>query len=714
MGRTVSQHLTFPFWVKDLPADHAAIAARILDLERRVFLLGRWVMALAVHFLLPEGRLPWVIYSCWLALCLGYTITLLGTRRPGRRITAAMAAALGDYGMVVYLIVGTGGLASPLQLLLPVLFFRNQLLLHGLPWAKGDGLLVLAAWLVSVKAASPWLELVQEPQSWAYLTVLGACAGLSALLLSGPGPSVQPAAPARPAAGSDPALPFSPAGRARLLEEAPDWIFVLDGQGRFVYLNRQFETLFPALRRDLYLGHRLQELVWPPDETLAEDLVTACQAQEKNQIGEVRFALAGGGVTQVRLHLKPLLGGRDHPGLLGVGQELEFGPPGGEAGNPAAVGDKTAAELQEEEKQELTRQLQKLGKELHLAEEQVVRLTSESDQAREDLEKEIAQTDQILAALAAGVVQVGPDFRVRSVRGPAREWFGPAERLRGLPCATALWRIEPGPCPDCQPPAAGSTSGEWEACATDSGRNFQRRRLPRSGDGDPEGGWLELIQLGPSPQIAEVQEIVAAPKPDSWCLAGRVAGGLAHEFNNIFSAISGFAVLAEEDANYVRDLVQTAKEQSRRGERLNLSLLNLVRDDLVPAPAGALKPLLEELVLLVEHDFLKHGLRLRLLPAATPPVRVNPGRLRRALLQLLFAFSDALPKETELVIQTRASEEAAEVLFSCSPPLASEQLAAIAAAAGPETGSEWSGDDNLEIQPEAEQVLVRLPLLNPT
>jgi C4-dicarboxylate-specific signal transduction histidine kinase len=211
-----------------------------------------------------------------------------------------------------------------------------------------------------------------------------------------------------------------------------------------------------------------------------------------------------------------------------------------------------------------------------------------------------------------------------------------------------------------------------------------------------------------------VQEIVAAPKPDSWCLAGRVAGGLAHEFNNIFSAISGFAVLAEEDANYVRDLVQTAKEQSRRGERLNLSLLNLVRADYSSTQACEVTPILEELMLLMEHSFRKQGLRLRLLPAATPPVRVNPGRLRRALLQLLFAFSEAMPKEAELCIQTRSSGPAAEVLFSSSPPLASEQLAAIAASAGPETGSEWSGDDNLEVQPEAEQVLVRLPLLNPT
>ena len=86
MGNTLSNHLTFPFQVKELPAERSAVEARIVFLERQVFLLGRWLFVLGAHFLLPAGRLHWVIYLGYAALCMIYTLGLLTSGRASRRI----------------------------------------------------------------------------------------------------------------------------------------------------------------------------------------------------------------------------------------------------------------------------------------------------------------------------------------------------------------------------------------------------------------------------------------------------------------------------------------------------------------------------------------------------------------------------------------------------------------------------------------------------
>lgn len=691
MSKSVSSPLTFPFLIPAAPLDPAAVSARIVNLERRMFLSGRWALVLAWFFLLPAGALSGIIYSVYLAACLAYTLLLVFSGGPGRRVKAAGIMALLDYGLVSYLLAETGGISSPLQLLLPVLFFRNQLMFHGLSWAKLDAGMVLLAWLVPVKLNATWSELVWQPHGWAYLTVLGACAGLGTMLLSGVASpwsrSVQTSS--RPAAAAGLPRPVAEPAQVRFLEEAPDWIFVLDGQGRFLYLNRRFETLFPGRSRDLCLGRPLPELAWPAEVSLLEELISACREQRKNQIGEVRFAAADAGLAQIRLHLKPWPLGRGQWGVLGVGHEVEFGPKAESDGR--VKGEDRPALVPEEGR----------------TEEAAGTLAAQLEETEAKLKLERFCTDQILAALEVGVAQMGPDFRLRDLRGPAREWFGPLERLRGMPCAGALWQNETGPCPDCPPAKAGENTGGWESCPAAGDKKFERRRLRLPGE-YAGGGWLEVIRPVSEPPFSE-QEVLAPPKPAAGGLVSRVAGGVAHEFNNIFSALSGFAILAEEDAGYVPELVQIVKEQGRRGEQLNTALLNLIRSKPGESAAFQLTPVLEETVWLAENLFRKQSLRLRFLPAHTPPVQADAGRLRHLLMHLLVRLSETLPKETELRLETRTNETAVEIIFSSDPPLASETLADLAAAAEIEPGREWSGEPELEAQTETGRILLRAP-----
>jgi len=715
MGNPIPQYLTLPFLSKELPADRAAIEARILLLERQVFILGRWLFVLGARFLLPEGRFPWLIYLGYAILCAGYTISLFTSGRPGRRVALAQWISALDYGFVVYLIAGAGGVESPLQLLLPVLFFRNQLLLHGLAWARWDGLFAATAWLIAVKLGSPWSEIISQPLSWAFMMVLGACAGLGALMIS------LPAAPAR-ASGRDGAVSAREPGRAmisgaraRLAEEAPDWIFLLDSSGRFLYLNRQFESLFPGLKRDQQIGHRLQEMVWPPDAELAEELIASALIHEKHPGEEVRFSQANGSVSQLRLHLKQLALTKSGMALLGVAQEVEFGPKGGPGEQASSAAEKARPEELREDLLEQESQVQQLVRELQLAEEQVARLTKEAEEAKDDLERELAQTDLILSTLSTALLQIGPDFRLRGLRGPAREWFALSDRNLGMPCASALWQNEAGPCSGCRPPAS---SGEpaWEECASASGKKYRRLRLPKAGNGGTEGGWLEMIQPQPESKPCAERRPAEPPKPDALALAGRVAGTVAHEFNNIFSAIQGFALLAEEDQSYVNDFVQTVKEQSKRGEQLNQALLHLVRGCTSSEQGGDLKEILEELILLVERELTKMNLRLRPLLVDTPRVQANPGALRRLLFELLFRLAETMPRSSELIIQTRFDAQAAEVLLGSAPaPFSPERLEEIIGRTLAEVPSLCGQGQGFELRANDEalsgpQLLIRLAL----
>jgi PAS domain S-box-containing protein len=164
----------------------------------------------------------------------------------------------------------------------------------------------------------------------------------------------------------------------------------------------------------------------------------------------------------------------------------------------------------------------------------------------------------------------------------------------------------------------------------------------------------ERVQL--EAQLRQAQKMEAV---------GQLAGGVAHDFNNMLMVIMASARFAREslapDAPAQEDL-GAVEEAARRAAQLTRQLLAFSRKQLLKPEmldlnevVRGLEPMLRRLI--------GEDIAVVMLPAAAPlPVLADPGQLEQVLVNLAVNARDAMPQGGRLVIQTSAVElSAAEV-----------------------------------------------------
>ncbi len=154
---------------------------------------------------------------------------------------------------------------------------------------------------------------------------------------------------------------------------------------------------------------------------------------------------------------------------------------------------------------------------------------------------------------------------------------------------------------------------------------------------------------------------------------GRVAGGVAHDFNNVLTVINGYAQAALERLPPGDPLRRDLDEVLRAGERAAA----LTRQLLAFSRKGPAAPALVDLnaVLAGMEKFLRRliGRDVEIVsrPAADLGlVRADPGRIEQVIMNLALNARDAMPRGGTLVLETARVElgaEAAERHLGLSP-----------------------------------------------
>jgi PAS domain S-box-containing protein len=126
---------------------------------------------------------------------------------------------------------------------------------------------------------------------------------------------------------------------------------------------------------------------------------------------------------------------------------------------------------------------------------------------------------------------------------------------------------------------------------------------------------------------------------------GQLAGGVAHDFNNVLQAVGGGARLIEarsDDSQRVRRLARMIAEAARRGASITRRLLAFSRRADLRAEAVDVAALLEDMREILSHT-LGAGIEVRLqAPVSLPPLMADKGQLETVLVNLAANARDAM------------------------------------------------------------------------
>ena len=282
---------------------------------------------------------------------------------------------------------------------------------------------------------------------------------------------------------------------------------------------------------------------------------------------------------------------------------------------------------------------------------------------------------------------------VRGMDGRVRFWSQGCERLYGWSAAEAAGQPTHAllqtvfPVPPAEIAATLEAAGEWTGDLRQIRRDGQeiivsvRKVLRRDAAGRPAAVLETVADVTPlrEAQAAlarlneeleqRVREEIAAREQAQQRAAqaerlqalGQLAGGIAHDINNVLQAVQGAGALIEqraEDPASVRRFARLLLEAVTRGAGITRRLLSFARRAPLEATAVAPRALLGDL-----HEILAHtlGAHIRVEVEAgpdLPPILADKGQLEVVLVNLAANGRDAMKQGGTLTLSVRAGEAA--------------------------------------------------------
>jgi two-component system cell cycle sensor histidine kinase/response regulator CckA len=148
------------------------------------------------------------------------------------------------------------------------------------------------------------------------------------------------------------------------------------------------------------------------------------------------------------------------------------------------------------------------------------------------------------------------------------------------------------------------------------------------------------------------EQFFQAQKMDA---VGRLAGGVAHDFNNVLSVVMTYADLLLLDLGPdmpMRSDLEEIRKAAERAAGLTRQLLIFSRQQMLEPKVLNLNELVAGMAKMLER-VAGEGLVLTLLPASDlGSVRADPGQMEQALMNLVANARDAMPNGGQLTIRT--------------------------------------------------------------
>jgi two-component system cell cycle sensor histidine kinase/response regulator CckA len=177
------------------------------------------------------------------------------------------------------------------------------------------------------------------------------------------------------------------------------------------------------------------------------------------------------------------------------------------------------------------------------------------------------------------------------------------------------------------------------------------RRLSPSGKFDE----FEVIAEDVTELRAMERQLRQAQKFEA---VGQLAGGVAHDFNNVVGAILGWAELGLDqcrDNPAIADRFSRIREQADRAAALTRELLTFARQQVLQPRAVDLNSVASGLHSLLDKVIGKH-IEVKFLTSPLDPVKADPTQIEQVLMNLCINARDAMPDGGRLVMETEMVE----------------------------------------------------------
>ena len=288
--------------------------------------------------------------------------------------------------------------------------------------------------------------------------------------------------------------------------------------------------------------------------------------------------------------------------------------------------------------------------------------------ARRQAEEALKDSERFLADIFAGIQDgisiLDVDFNIVRVNPTTEKWFSHLLPLVGKKCY-AIYRGRSEPCEVC--PAR-------ETLETGEARHHASTRTGENGE---VAGWVEVytfpmleLATGKIRGIIQYTRDITERKQAEEALhrseaqlrqavkmeaVGRLAGGVAHDFNNILTAITGYSELLlmnpdirDPVSRDVKDILQAAE----RAASLTRQLLAFSRKQVLQPQRLDLNQVVANLDKMLRRIIGEDIDLLTVLGHELDAVQADPGQIEQVVMNLVANARDAMPQGGKLTIET--------------------------------------------------------------
>jgi two-component system, cell cycle sensor histidine kinase and response regulator CckA len=287
----------------------------------------------------------------------------------------------------------------------------------------------------------------------------------------------------------------------------------------------------------------------------------------------------------------------------------------------------------------------------------VVQDITERKQVEESLHVSHEKFKSIVDNIGMGVALISPSMEILEVNHQMYEWF-PGLDLDKRPLCYRTFNNPPREeicsyCPTCKTFEDGKVHEDTAVTLyTGKARNYRIVSSPLINSQGEVTAAIEIVE-DITERLSLQAQLIQAQKMES---VGRLAGGVAHDYNNISSIIIGYGTLALEKVNLNDSLHADIMEilaAAKRAADITRQLLAFARQQTIAPKVLDLNDTLKNMLKMLQR-LIGEDIELTWLSGAEVwPVKIDPSQVDQILANLCVNARDAIADVGKVIIETK-------------------------------------------------------------